>query len=276
MNLKVRMIVGVLVALMCFLSISAVNLPFAFESSQTIVRVLPQEMVLGSPSLEDVTNTTFTIAVVIENVTDLYGFDAQFGWNTTYLKYVGHTSTVPVEDYPYPIPPSPYAGILHGDTMKLKDVVNENGIPLAQPETMAWIGYSLAGPAWTFDGNGTVFIMSFRVKYQPYICDLPANADHVNLHLSFILTDLASPTGPIPHTPIDGTVKLYARRCPSPYDLNNDGITNLYDIVIVADAYGSHVGDPEWNQLADIAPQWGKIDIYDAVTIVYHYGETNP
>jgi hypothetical protein len=159
--------------------------------------------------------------------------------------------------------------------MKMKDVVDESGIPLAEPGTMAWIAYS-ARPAWEFYGSGTVFIMSFRVKYQPYICDLPAGADHVNLHLSFIRTELDSPTGHIPYTSIDGIVKLYARRCPSPYDLNNDGITNLYDIVIVADAYGSHVGDPEWNQLADIAPQWGKIDIYDAVTIVYHYGETNP
>jgi hypothetical protein len=274
MDSKVRMTVGVLIASICLLSISAVNLPAASESSQTILRVLPQEIVLGSPALEDVTNTTFTIAVVIENVTDLYGFDIQFGWNTTYLKCIGHTTTVSVEDYPNPIPPSPYAGILHGDTMKLKDVVNENGIPIAEPETMAWIGYSIVGPAFTFDGNGTVFIMSFRVKYQPYIWDMPADADHINLSLSFILTDLASPTGPIPYTSIDGTIKLYARR-PSP-DLNNDGIINLYDFVIVADAYGSHVGDPEWNQLADIAPPLGIINLYDAVTLVYHYGETSP
>jgi hypothetical protein len=272
---KVRITVEVLIASICLLGILVVNLPAAAESSQTILRVLPQEIVLGSPALEDVTNTTFTIAVVIENVTDLYGFDVQFGWNTTYLKYINRTVTVPVEDYPYPIPPSPYAGILHGDTMKLKDVVNENGIPLAKPGTMAWIGYSIAGPAWTFDGNGTVFIMSFRVKYQPYICELPTNADHVNLSLRFILTDLASPTGPIPHTSIDGTVKLYARRT-SLFDLNCDGIVNLYDVVIVANAYGSHVGDPEWNQIADIAPPWEIINLYDAVTLVYHYGETNP
>jgi len=276
MGSKVRIIVGVLVASMCLLGISAANLPVAFESSQTIIRVLPQEIVLGSPALEDVTNTTFTIAVVIENVTDLYGFDVQFGWNTTYLKYVNRTATVPLEDYPYPIPPSPYPGILEFNIMKLKDVVNENGIPLAQPGAMAWIGYSEVSPPSFFCGNGTAFIMSFKVKYQPYICDLPANTDHVNLHLSFILTHLDSPTGPIPHTPIDGTIRLYARRCPSPYDLNNDGITNLYDIVIVANAYGSHVGDPKWNQIADIAPPWEIINLYDAVTLVYHYGETNP
>jgi hypothetical protein len=275
MNSTVRMTVGVLVASMCLLGISAINLPAASESSQTILRVLPQEIVLGSPLLEDVTNTTFTIAVVIENVTDLYGFDVQFGWNTTYLKYINRTVTVPVEAYPYPIPPSPYPGILQFNTMKTKDVVNENGIPTAELGTMAWISYTEVSPPSLFCGNGTVFIMSFKVKYQPYICELPADADHVNLSLSFILTVLGSSTGLIPHTSIDGTVKLYARRCPSPYDLNNDGIVNLYDVVIVANAYGSHVGDPEWNQIADIAPPWEIINLYDAVTLVYHYGETN-
>lgn len=56
-------------------------------------------------------------------------------------------------------------------------------------------------------------------------------------------------------------------------DLNYDGRVDLFDVVMVATAYGSREGDPDWNPDADIAPPWGGIDLYDAVTILYHYGE---
>jgi len=61
---------------------------------------------------------------------------------------------------------------------------------------------------------------------------------------------------------------------PIPGDINYDGRVDLYDIVVVATAYGARPGDAEWNPDADIAPPWGKIDLYDAVTILYHYGKT--
>jgi parallel beta-helix repeat protein len=59
-------------------------------------------------------------------------------------------------------------------------------------------------------------------------------------------------------------------------DLNGDRTVNIYDIVMAADAYGSSKGDPSWNPLADLAPQWGIINIYDLVTCAYHYLETYP
>lgn len=57
-------------------------------------------------------------------------------------------------------------------------------------------------------------------------------------------------------------------------DLNGDQKVDLYDAVLIAAAYGSKVGDPNWNPNADLAPQYGIINIYDAVTMAYHYGET--
>jgi hypothetical protein len=272
MELKARRTVGVFAALMYFLSIFAASLFVTFGQKQTTLRTVPQEMTLGSPALEDITDTEFTIAVVVENVTDLWCFDVQFCWNMTYLDYVNHTVTVPEEDYPDLIPPSPYTGILHFPTTRVKEVVDESGIPLAELGTMAWFIYSDRAGSPPFDGSGTLFIMSVRVKYQPYIYELPSDEDHVNLSLCFTSTELGDEFGQlIPHTSTDGIIKLYART-PSP-DINNDGIVNLYDVVIAANAYGSHVGDPEWNQLADLAPEWGKIDIYDLVTCLYHYGE---
>lgn len=124
---------------------------------------------------------TITIALVVSNLTDsiytdpdnplvtyplgnLKGFDVQMSWDSSILRYVTHTVTVSVEDYPDPVSPSPYAGILRDDTIKLKDVVNEDGnIPLAEPGTMAWFAYATMPGAPVFNGNGTFFTMTFNV-----------------------------------------------------------------------------------------------------------------
>ncbi|MCK4477112.1 hypothetical protein KAU88_01095 [Candidatus Bathyarchaeota archaeon] len=38
-------------------------------------------------------------------------------------------------------------------------------------------------------------------------------------------------------------------------DLNEDGVVNIYDIVLAAEAYGSKPCDPNWNPRTDFAPQ---------------------
>ena len=126
---------------------------------------------------------TITIALVAFNLTDniipcprdslvncplgnLEGFDVQISWDPTILKYVDHTVTVPVEDYPYPedCTPSPYAGILHADAFELKNVVDESAsIPDSEPGTMAWFAYAILPGAPVFNGNGTFFTMTFNV-----------------------------------------------------------------------------------------------------------------
>jgi hypothetical protein len=56
-------------------------------------------------------------------------------------------------------------------------------------------------------------------------------------------------------------------------DVNNDGVVDIFDIVLASNAYGSQAGDPEYNPEADIAPRYGIVDIFDMVTIASHYGE---
>ena len=56
-------------------------------------------------------------------------------------------------------------------------------------------------------------------------------------------------------------------------DINHDGRVDISDIVLMASIYGCTEGDPDWNPEADIAPPYGRIDIYDLVTCIYHYGE---
>jgi PKD repeat protein len=124
---------------------------------------------------------TITIALVVFNLTDnviadpespegtcplgnLNGIEVQFSWNPSVLKYVGHTVTVPWEDYPTPVPSSPYPGILHEEAFKLVEKIDENAsIPNAEPGTMAWFSYSIMPGAQWFIGNGTFFTMTFNV-----------------------------------------------------------------------------------------------------------------
>ncbi|MGD0978214.1 MAG: NosD domain-containing protein [Candidatus Bathyarchaeia archaeon] len=54
-------------------------------------------------------------------------------------------------------------------------------------------------------------------------------------------------------------------------DLNKDGKVGLGDLVILAKAYGSKPGDPNWNPTADIDGN-GIVDLSDLVILASHYG----
>lgn len=58
-----------------------------------------------------------------------------------------------------------------------------------------------------------------------------------------------------------------------PGEVNGDGKVDIYDIVLACVAYSSKKGDPNWNPVADTAPPWDRIDIYDVVVIAGHYGK---
>jgi len=59
-----------------------------------------------------------------------------------------------------------------------------------------------------------------------------------------------------------------------PTDINKDGRVDLIDIVLVAAAYGSKPGDPNWNEDADIDKN-GIIDIIDVSLVARDYGKTS-
>jgi len=56
-------------------------------------------------------------------------------------------------------------------------------------------------------------------------------------------------------------------------DLNNDGVVDIYDIVTIAEAFGSVPGDPNWNSIADLV-QDEVIDIFDVVLLAKNFGRT--
>jgi PKD repeat protein len=55
-------------------------------------------------------------------------------------------------------------------------------------------------------------------------------------------------------------------------DLNKDGIINIIDIAIVAKAFGSKPGDPNWNATADLDKN-GWINIIDIATVARDFGK---
>ena len=59
-------------------------------------------------------------------------------------------------------------------------------------------------------------------------------------------------------------------------DVNCDGVVDIYDISGACISYNSKEGESNWNPNANYAPPYNKIDIFDLVTIAYHYGETYP
>jgi len=66
----------------------------------------------------------------------------------------------------------------------------------------------------------------------------------------------------------DGTVYVII-----PGDLNGDGTVDIYDAIILANAYNSRPGAPNWNVAADINND-GTVDIYDAILLANNYGKT--
>jgi len=59
----------------------------------------------------------------------------------------------------------------------------------------------------------------------------------------------------------------------NPADINHDLKVDIYDIVLVCNAYGTTPSSPNWNPNCDITEPYEMINIYDVVMVVGSYGE---
>jgi hypothetical protein len=57
-------------------------------------------------------------------------------------------------------------------------------------------------------------------------------------------------------------------------DANGDGWVDIYDAIILANAYNSVPGSPNWNAAADFNRD-NIVDIYDAIILANHYNQHN-
>ena len=250
--MKRKLLTAILVATMIG-TLALTALPKQGHAKSTVVTFIPEVTELGDPvAMPDVVGTHFFVALVVEDVADLYGFDLQVSWPTEWVRYVGHTTTVPVEDYPDPQPPSPYPGILHEPYFQIKDEVNETGIPGAAPGALAWFSYSSLDPAEPFNGNGTVVVFEFEVVNQPWSYQDPVN---ITFHIvSSTLSDTVP--SPIPHTPIDVNVTLWQRLYVPPpkpklkvmpESVEGQGISNTFNIDVMIMGEDGGDLDPWWD-----------------------------
>ena len=56
-------------------------------------------------------------------------------------------------------------------------------------------------------------------------------------------------------------------------DLNGDGIVDIFDVVLIAIAFGSQPGDVNWDAIADLNND-GIVDIFDVVLLAQNFGKT--
>ena len=150
----------------------------------TTVRFVPSSLAVEP-------NQTFTLAMVVEDVVDLVGFDVQFGWNATCLAFINHTLTVPIESYQSPISPSPYAGILHDPAFVLEDQVNVT--------VGTYWGAAANLEINGFTGNGTIITITLKALSQLG-----------STFLQFTNHELVAPEGEaIPNKAINSSVNVW-------------------------------------------------------------------
>jgi len=56
-------------------------------------------------------------------------------------------------------------------------------------------------------------------------------------------------------------------------DINNDGIVDIFDAILLANAYNSYQGSLHWDRRADLNTD-GAVDVYDAISLAAHYGHS--
>jgi len=59
-------------------------------------------------------------------------------------------------------------------------------------------------------------------------------------------------------------------------DVVDDDIVDIFDGVAIGLAFGSNSTDLNWNPDADLAEEWGLIDIMDILVWASHFGEADP
>jgi hypothetical protein len=172
-------------------------------------------------SISRPTGDTFTIAVKVSNVVNLYGIDLQFAWDPTIIEYVSHKKMIPVNTNP--------GGIMHPPTLPIKDVVDETAsIPDAEPGTMYWLAEACMLPAIAFNGTGSAFEMTFQVVGTG------------SCTLRIIASSLANMMGvPIEHQIVDGT---FSNEAPAVHDVAVIGVTPSTSNGYIGDVLSIDVG----------------------------------
>jgi len=227
----------------------AIAAPKVAADATAEVKVIPSPIDLGTGHV-NVVGTEFDVAVVVENVENLYGLGVKVYINTTYFEYVSHTTTIPVESYPDPVPPSPYGGILHAEVTPAKDEYD--------PATsILEIAYSSKAPAEPFAGSGTVCVITLKLIRQPFDYEVLPD-DYIEVLIPLVEVKLAGygvPPPAIPYTPYDGVVNVWW----IPFEYPKLPMLKIYPNTYTGSALGETFTYDVWllgEDDTDLSPFW--------------------
>ena len=133
----------VLISIMlCLVAVCVLRVGLSQVSGDPVVRV--------QPSKTDVrVGDTFSVSVVIESVKNLYGLDVTLRWDSSVVQFQSVDLRLGVESHS--------GGVLHEDFGSLIYVADDNA-----SETEYHLAATSVAPASSFDGSGTVFVVSFK------------------------------------------------------------------------------------------------------------------
>ena len=191
----------------------------------------------------------FMVNITVANVVNLYSFEFQLSYNTTLLDATAVT----------------VGGFLNPPYRITKQIIDDS-------IGLIWLSVESQAPAPSTNGSGTLATVTFMVPMDSGIWHKGFTPLECDLHLSgTILKTNGEVT--VPHDTTDPS--FHYVYMPIPGDLNSDGTVNIFDLRIVAKAFGSWPSDPYWDPRADLNLD-GKVSIYDLALVAINYGRTTP
>ncbi len=201
----------------------------------------PATVISVSPALvEGVRGSSFYVNIFVSNAEDLYAFDVRLGFDPSLLQ---------VSD----IIEGPFLAA-GGDTNVFMNVTdNARGY-------LRFVMTLLTTPQGV-NGDGTLFSIRFLMDAQ--------NCGSSPLTLQdTTLSD--SDANPILHGIVNGRATVVGSLVG---DINGDGRVNIFDLVIIARAYGSTPEDLNWDVHCDLNGD-GRVNILDLVMLAKDYGKS--
>jgi hypothetical protein len=205
-------------------------------------------------------NETFSVNIKINDAsaTDrLIGFEFRLGYDPTLLQITNVAAGSFLEAFAG----APNQGVLYLGPSYGTNYVMRGGY-IAPDNNAIWHGPFPSG-------SGTIATITFKVIYVPPEgltagCDLTL--------FSTRLVDTA--TQLIAHDAISGSVEIALPGLPTLLgDLNSDGIVDIFDALVLSNAFGTSPGDSHWNILADLNTD-NMVDIFDAIMLGSNFGRT--
>jgi len=245
--MKWKSLLLICVTTVFLISTAAVNVKGSPELPSVFVdpsRIVDKTLVSGQK---------FTVTIKIADVTDLWGFGVNIKWKSSLLDVADNPSTQGIVE-----------GVTEGNFLKTGGETKFTA-KLDQNQGTLSVASTLLSGGTHQSGDGTLFTIEFTVQ----------ELGGTTLDLYDTGVNVKGPPPDYTPTPTQHTDKdgFFANTTVLVGDINGDGKVDIFDVVLLAKAFGTKPGDPAWNQGADLNND-GIVDIFDVVTIAKNFGQS--